>query len=98
MYYRIKGNKLLLRVLAKPNAKTSCILGLYQNALLVSLKAPPVDGKANQALEWLFRDLLKLRKSEIIILKGTNSRIKQIEIPYSEELLMKLNYLLASSS
>jgi len=46
----------------------------------VYLTAPAVDGKANKALVVFLADYFKVKKSQISILKGTQSRIKLIEI------------------
>jgi uncharacterized protein (TIGR00251 family) len=72
-----------LRIFAKPNAKKSQYLGLHQDALAISLKAKPIDGKANQALTEFLSDFLDIPKSHIEIEKGDHSRIKIIKIRYS---------------
>ena len=51
-------------------------------SLKVKLVAPPVDGKANEALIELLSKHFKLRKSSIRILRGENSRNKMIEIDH----------------
>ncbi len=51
-------------------------------SLKVKLVAPPVDGKANEALIELLSKYFKLRKSSIRILRGENSRNKMIEIDH----------------
>ncbi len=49
--------------------------------LRVKLMAPPVDGKANDALREVLADYFKVKKSEVRILKGLNSPHKLVEIP-----------------
>ena len=48
--------------------------------LKVKLRVPPVEGKANEALCEVLADYFGLKKSEIRILKGLNSRHKLVEI------------------
>ncbi len=71
--------KLSVKVI--PNAKKSEIVG-YENAILkVRLSAPPVDGKANDALVRFLADLWGIKKSEITILRGETGRNKVLDVP-----------------
>ncbi len=47
---------------------------------LIRLKAPAIDGKANEQLIKYLSELLGLPKSKIVLKKGQSSRIKCIEI------------------
>ena len=47
---------------------------------LASLKALPVDGKANEALIALIADYFKLRKKQVHIKSGAGARIKRLLI------------------
>ncbi|MDD5434682.1 MAG: DUF167 domain-containing protein [Nitrospira sp.] len=46
----------------------------------VSVKAPPVEGKANDAIIKILSDYFNVPKSHISILKGGHSKNKIIEI------------------
>jgi uncharacterized protein (TIGR00251 family) len=46
----------------------------------IRLKAPAIDGKANEQLIKYLSELLGLPKSKIVLKKGQSSRIKCIEI------------------
>lgn len=69
-----------ITVRAQPGAKKTAILGLHgqddQIALKVAVQAPPVEGRANDALIAFFASLLKLPKSSVIVLSGELSRNK----------------------
>jgi uncharacterized protein len=59
-----------------PRAKKNAITGKVGDALKVSLTAPPVDGKANQACIEFFAKLLKVSRSSVTIAAGHASRNK----------------------
>lgn len=63
-----------------PRAKKNAITGTLGDALKISLTAPPVEGKANQACIDFLADLLKLPRSSITIAAGQASRNKLIRI------------------
>ena len=44
------------------------------------LKAPPVDGKANEELVGLIAGHFGCRKSDVVIKSGASARIKLIEV------------------
>ena len=70
----------LLPVRVHPGAKRDAITGVHDGALKVSLAAPAVDGRANQALIAFIARRLGLLRSRIEILRGANSRSKTIRI------------------
>jgi len=51
----------------------------------VRLKAPAVDGKANEHLIELLSGILDISKSKIILKKGKTSRLKCLEIELDEK-------------
>ena len=63
-----------------PRAKKNAITGKVGDALKVSLTAPPVDGKANQACINFFAKLLKVSRSSVTIAAGHASRNKLIRV------------------
>ncbi|MBZ5630714.1 MAG: DUF167 domain-containing protein [Acidobacteriia bacterium] len=63
-----------------PRAKRNAITGELGDALKISLTAPPVEGKANDACIAFLADLLKLPRSSITIAAGHSSRNKVIRI------------------
>ena len=69
-----------LQVKVKPNSKQQQIEQLADGTLLIRLKSPPVDGKANQELIALLAKYYKINKSQITIKIGLSSKHKLIEI------------------
>jgi len=63
-----------------PRANRNGITGEVGKILKLSLTAPPVDGKANQACIEFFANLLKVPRSSVTIASGHASRNKVIRI------------------
>ncbi|MES2942254.1 MAG: DUF167 domain-containing protein [Pseudomonadota bacterium] len=79
-----KNGDLILDVQVIPNAAKTQVDGLYEDgtrlALKIRLHAPPVDGKANEALlKWLAAQLGIPRKS-IELIRGKTSKRKQLKL------------------
>ena len=64
----------------QPGAKKTEIAGLHGDALKIRLAAPPVDGKANEALVKFLAETLELPKSAVSLKSGQTSRRKVLEI------------------
>ena len=84
-FYTQNKNELILTVRVLPNARRSGFDGLFNDALRVALHAPPVDGKANDALIDFLSDFFDIRKSAIEILSGATNRMKKISLSFSTE-------------
>lgn len=68
----------MLRVAVTPNAPRTQADGLHDGCLRVRLAAPPVDGKANEALvTWLAAEL-HLPRRDVQLLRGDTARRKQL--------------------
>lgn len=63
-----------------PNAPQTRIDGLHDGALRVRLKAPPVDGKANQALIAWLAGTLAVTRAQIELVRGPAARRKQLRV------------------
>ena len=61
-----------------PHAKKNAITGELGDALKLSLTAPAVDGRANQACIEFLANLLKVPRSSVTIASGQTSRRKVI--------------------
>ena len=77
----VKNNyKMKIQVKVKPNSKQQTIKITADGTFIVSLKSPPVDGKANKELIELLAKKFNLSKSEITIKSGLSARNKLIII------------------
>jgi uncharacterized protein len=63
-----------------PRARKNAITGEVGDAIKVSLTAPPLEGRANQACIEFLANLLKLPRSSVTIASGQNSRRKAIRV------------------
>jgi uncharacterized protein (TIGR00251 family) len=63
-----------------PRAKKNAITGQVGGAIKVSLTAPPIDGRANEACIEFFAKLLKVPRSSVTIASGASSRNKVIRV------------------
>jgi|YNPBryBLVA2012_1023415.scaffolds.fasta_scaffold00202_4 uncharacterized protein (TIGR00251 family) len=68
------------RVHVAPRSHRDAVAGLYGDALKVRLKAPPVEGQANQALQSLLADLLGVSRDNVEIVAGHTSRSKTVRV------------------
>ena len=73
-----RGCRLLLHI--QPRASRTKIVGEHDGRLKLQLAAPPVDGKANQALIKFLAKKLGVAKTDIAIVQGESSRKKTLEI------------------
>ena len=70
----------LIDVRVIPRAAKSHIAGTRDNALLVRLNAPPVDGAANEELVGLLAAALGVPRRNIEIVAGHRTRAKRVRI------------------
>ena len=64
----------------QPRASRDEIAGEYQDGLKIRLTAPPVDGRANEALRQLLATRLKVPLAAVRIASGERSRTKRVEV------------------
>jgi uncharacterized protein (TIGR00251 family) len=75
-WFRRTDQGWLISVHAQPGAKKSAVAGLHGDALKVRVAAPPVEGKANDALTAFVAKTLGLPRRAVSIVKGDSSREK----------------------
>jgi hypothetical protein len=71
---------ILLKVHLQPKASRNEIVGPYRDGIKVKVTAPPIEGKANEALIRFLAKELGISMSSIEILKGLHSREKTLRI------------------
>ena len=69
-----------LAVRVHPGARKNSVTGVHADALKIALTAPPVDGKANEALIAFLADTLRLPRARIVLVSGLTSRAKMLRI------------------
>jgi uncharacterized protein (TIGR00251 family) len=69
-----------LRVRVTARASRDELAGLRDGVLHVRVSAPPVDGKANQAVTRLIAKALGVGRTSVTVVKGERSRDKVVEI------------------
>ena len=75
-----------------PGAKKEEILGWEDNypgvgrVLKLKVTAPPVEGKANKAIEAFLARTLGLSKGQVSITSGSTAHIKRIDLPNTADL------------
>lgn len=91
MWFQIKEKYAQLNIFAKPNAKKTILLMASDTELHISLHAKPHDGEANKELISYLSELFGLPKSQIILLRGENSRHKQVLLPLNNKVQELIN-------
>jgi uncharacterized protein (TIGR00251 family) len=73
----------VIQVKVKPNARTSRFEQADDGTWLAQIKAPPIDGKANEELVALIAKHFECRKSAVSIKSGASGRMKWVRIERS---------------
>lgn len=63
-----------------PRASRETVLGAEAEWLRIALKAPPVDGKANEAARRFLADALGVSKSAVTLISGQTARLKRFAV------------------
>jgi uncharacterized protein (TIGR00251 family) len=69
-----------IAVRVQPRSRRDEIAGERDGALLVRVTAPPVEGKANDAVRKLLAKRLRLAPSRVSVVRGASARDKLVEI------------------
>ena len=80
-----RAEGVLLQLSVMPNAKRTQVDGLRDGALRLRLAAPPIDGRANEALVAWLAESLGVPKRDVEVLRGESSRRKQVAIAVSHD-------------
>jgi uncharacterized protein len=82
-WYRRDGENIILTLRVQPGAKRSEIAGLHGDALKIRLSAPPVEGRANEALLKFIAKLFDVPLRQVELKRGEQSRHKVILVQRS---------------
>jgi uncharacterized protein (TIGR00251 family) len=74
------AKRAVLRLRIVPNARRNEVVGVHGDAIKVKVRAPAMDGKANEALRDFLADTLGVSVRAVEILAGEKSRDKVVAI------------------
>jgi hypothetical protein len=80
MWVSQKGVSVVLSCRVQPNSSREGIGEITNNALIIRLNSPAVEGKANDALIRFLSKRLGIAKSRISIIQGERNRNKLVSI------------------
>jgi len=79
-WYHRNGDLIALSLHVQPGAKRSEIAGLHGEALKIRLAAPPIEGRANEALLKFIATLFEVPLRQVELKQGNHSRQKVLQI------------------
>lgn len=80
MWYRREGDAITLVLHVQPGAKRSEVAGLHGDALKIRLAAPPIEGRANEALLRFVAGRFNVPLRNVELKQGAQSRHKRVEV------------------
>ncbi|KTD60028.1 DUF167 domain-containing protein [Legionella shakespearei] len=80
MWYIRKSDELTVFIYVQPGAKSTEIVGIHDGALKIRLNAPPIDGRANDALQKFLAKQFHVPASKVQLMHGEKSRKKKFVI------------------
>jgi uncharacterized protein (TIGR00251 family) len=83
-WYRRTGDVLTLTLHVQPGAKRTDVAGLHGEALKIRLAAPPIEGRANEALLRFIADAFGVPLRQVELKQGGQSRHKVVAITGSK--------------
>lgn len=83
----VKMERILFKVYLQPKSSKNEIVGPYRDGIKIRITAPPIEGKANQALIRLLAKEFSVTPSQVQIIKGHRSREKTLSISGSKNLV-----------
>jgi len=84
----------VFKAAVQPRGARNEIVGLKGDTLKIKLTAPPVEGAANRMCVEFIAKALKVRKSDVAIIRGKGSRTKQVLVRSTTR--KKVEFLLES--
>jgi len=78
--YDVVDGAVVLRVHAQPGGGRSAVTGRYGDAIKVKVAAPPVEGRANEALVAFLAKELGLKPTDVALVAGQSSRPKRVRL------------------
>lgn len=80
MMFHESGDSITFNVKVIPRAKRDEIVGVEGDAVKIRLNAPPVEGRANEALVKFLAAVFDIPRAQIEIVRGETSRHKVVRV------------------
>ena len=79
--YKKSKNGITIEIKVEPRSSNKGIAGVMENNVLkVKLTSPPVEGAANEQLIEVLAEELKVKRSQVKVIRGHASKRKVVEI------------------
>ena len=72
-----------ITIVAKPKKKRAYVEQLSASQYVVSVKEPPINGRANEAIIKALAEYFSIPRSSITLISGHTAKIKIFEVPES---------------
>jgi len=95
-WIRLGAGSLTIEVSVRPNAGRSEITGANHRGLLIALKSPPHEGRANGELIKFLAKAVRIPESNVAVMIGARSRRKTVKIASPQPI--EIAWRLASSA
>ena len=82
---RRAGARVSFTIRVTPRASANAVAGERDGVLLVRVTAPPVEGKANDAVVALLAGALGTPRARVRIIGGAAARTKRVSVPMEAE-------------
>jgi uncharacterized protein (TIGR00251 family) len=79
-WLRTTPTGVILALRVQPGARRSSVVGLHAGRLKIALQAPPVEGRANEALVAFIAGILGVAKRQVSLIAGERNRDKLVEL------------------
>jgi len=79
---RRDGDRVSFVVRVTPRASASVVAGVREGVLLVRVTAPPIEGKANDAVVTLLSTVLGVPRGQVRVERGAAARTKRVSVPH----------------
>jgi uncharacterized protein len=70
----------IVAAFVQPRAGRSAVAGTHAGALKLKVTAPPLDDRANRAVEDLLARLVGMPRADVTVVAGRTSRYKRIKL------------------
>lgn len=78
MWIQETSKGVIFKAAIQPGSSRNEIVGLKGDALKIKITAPPVEGAANKMCVEFLAKTLKVRKSDVQIIRGQSNRSKKL--------------------